>query len=45
MNALKVNFEKEIKNINEQMLKIVFVNFEKRCKFIISAEGGHIEEK
>lgn len=45
LNDLKVNIEREIKNINKEMLKKVFVNFEKRCKLIISAEGGHIEEK
>ena len=45
LNDLKVNIKREIKNINGQMLKKVFVNFEKRCKLIISAEGGHIEEK
>ena len=42
---LKVDIEWEIENINEQMLKKVFVNFEKTCKLIISAEGGQIEEK
>ena len=26
-------------------LKTVFENFEKRCNLVVSAEGGHIEEK
>ena len=45
LKDLKVNLEREIKNINKEMLKNVFINFEERCKLIISAEGGHIEEK
>ena len=45
LNDLKVNIEREIKNINADMLKSSFVNFEKRCHLIIEAKGGHIEPK
>ena len=30
LDDLKTNFEREIKNINKEMLKTVFVNFEKK---------------
>jgi hypothetical protein len=45
LNDLKVNIEREIKKISKETLKSVFLNFEKRCNLIISAEGGHIEDK
>ena len=45
LDDLKTNIEREIKNINKKTLKTVFENFEKRCNLVISAEGGHIEEK
>jgi hypothetical protein len=41
---LKINIEREIKNISKEELKRVFFNFEKRCDFLIQAKGGHIEE-
>ncbi len=31
------------KKISKDVLKSVFLNFEKRCNLIISAQGGHIE--
>ncbi len=45
LDDLKTNIEREIKIINKKTLKTVFENFEKRCNLVISAEGGHIEEK
>jgi len=39
-----MNIEREIKNISQEELKPVFLNFEKRCDFLIKAKGGHIEE-
>lgn len=45
LNDLKANIEREIKKISKETLKSVYLNFEKRCELIISAEGGHIEEK
>jgi len=45
LDDLKTNIEREIKNINKKTLKTVFENFEKICNLVISAEGGHIEEK
>jgi len=45
LDDLKTNIEREIKNINKKTLKNVFENFEKICNLVISAEGGHIEEK
>ena len=43
LDDLKANIEREIKNIRRETLKKIFLNFEKRCKLIIEAEGGHIE--
>ena len=45
LNDLKVNIEREIKKISKETLKSVFFKFWKRCELIISAEGGHIEDK
>ena len=44
LDELKMNIEREIKNISKEELKRVFMNFEKRCDFLIQAKGGHIEE-
>jgi len=41
---LKINIEREIKKINKETLKNVFLNFEKRCDLVIEVDGGHIEE-
>ena len=43
LEDLKANIEREIKNVPKEMLKSTFLNLEKRCKLILSAEGGHIE--
>lgn len=43
LDDLKINIEREIKKISKQVLKSCFLNLEKRCNLILSAEGGHIE--
>ena len=43
MDDLKANIRREIKKINKNILESTFENLEKRCKLILSAEGGHIE--
>jgi hypothetical protein len=43
LNELKANIEREIKNISKNLLKSTFLNFQKSCELVISAEGGHIE--
>ena len=45
LDDLKINIEREIKNIPVRMLKDTFSNFRKRCQLIKSAGGGHIESK
>lgn len=45
LDDLKSNIEREIKKISPETLKSVFFYLEKRCELIISAEGGHIEDK
>ena len=42
---LKVNLEREIKNINIETLKSTFLNLKKRCILVINENGGHIENK
>jgi len=42
LDDLKENICREIKKISKETLKNTFLNFEKRCKLIISAQGGHI---
>ena len=42
---LKVNIEREIRNIEPDVLKSTFLNFRKRLNLIIEAKGGHIEKK
>ena len=44
LDDLKVNIEREVKKISKNILKSTIENFEKRCKLVISAEGGHIEK-
>ena len=44
LDELKINIEREIKKINKETLKNVFLNFEKRCDLVIEVDGGHIEE-
>jgi len=43
LEDLKVNIMREMKNILKEILKSTFFNFVKRCNFVLSAEGGHIE--
>jgi len=45
LDDLKANITREIKKISKETLKNTFLNFEKRCQFILTAEGGHIEDK
>ena len=45
LDDLKANIVREIKKISKDVLNSVFLNFEKRCNLIISADGGHIEDK
>lgn len=45
IDDLKANIAREIKKISKETLKNTFLNFEKRCHLIISAQGGHIEDK
>jgi len=43
IDELKVNIKREIKNIDKNILKSTFLNFENRCNLIIKLNGGHIE--
>ena len=45
IDELKVNIEREIKKIDVQTLESLFSNLSKRCHFLISAKGGHFENK
>ena len=45
LDDLKANIVREIKKISKDVLNSVFLNFEKRCNLIISADGGHKEDK
>ena len=45
LDDLKTNITREIKKISKEILKNTFLNFEKRCKMIISDQGSHIEDK
>lgn len=45
IDDLKANIEREIKKINADVLKSTFLNFRKRLKLVIEADGGHIENK
>ena len=42
---LKANIAKELKNIDKNILKPTFLNFQKRCNLIIKLNGGHDENK
>jgi pantothenate kinase len=42
---LRSNLTKEIENIPAQMLKNIFLNFQKRCQLLITTGGGHIKYK
>jgi len=43
LEDLKENIMREMKNIPKEILKSTFLNFVKRCNFVLSAVGGHIE--
>ena len=43
LDDLKANIAREIQQIPKNILKSTIENFEKRCKLVISAEGGHFE--
>jgi len=45
LDDLKANIEREIQKISKNNLNSTFLNFQKRCNLILSAEGGHIEIK
>ena len=45
LEDLKANIKIEIKKISKNILNSVFLDFEQRCNLIITAEGGHIEDK
>jgi len=40
----KVNIELDIRNIKQDVLKSIFLNFRKILNLIIEAKGGHIEQ-
>ena len=44
LEDLMENIKRVINKIPESVLKNVFENFEKRCHFLVTAEGGHIEK-
>jgi hypothetical protein len=43
LDDLKVNIEREIRNIKQDVLKSTFLNFRQILNLIIEAKGGHIE--
>jgi hypothetical protein len=45
LDDLKVNTEREIRNIEQDVLKSTLLNFRKRLNLIIEAKGSHIEQK
>jgi len=45
LDDMKVNIEREIRNIKRDGLKSRFLNFRKILNLIIEAKGGHIEQK
>jgi len=44
LDELKCNIERKIKQITQDELKRVFLNFENRCDLVIETKGGHIKE-
>jgi len=44
LDDLKVNIEREIRNIKPDGLKSTFSNFRKRLNLIIETKDGHIEK-
>jgi hypothetical protein len=45
LDDLKVNIEREIRNIKQDVLKSTFLNFRKRLNLIIEAKCGNVEQK
>ncbi len=45
LDDLKANSERKIKKISKNILKSIFLNFQKRCEFVFCAVGGHIKIK
>ena len=45
LEDLKANIKRKIKKISKNISNSVFLDFEKSCNLIITAEGGHIENK
>jgi hypothetical protein len=43
LDDLKANIYREVKKIKKETLNLTFLDLEKRCNFILSAGGGHIE--
>jgi hypothetical protein len=43
LDDLKANIAFQITQISQETLKKTFLNFEKRCDFLIQKKGGHIE--
>ncbi len=44
LDELKVNIEREIRNIKQDVSKSTFLNFRKRLNLIIETKAGHIEQ-
>jgi len=45
LTELRSNLEREVKNLSKNVLKSTFLNFKKRLNLVISANGGHFENK
>jgi inhibitor of nuclear factor kappa-B kinase subunit alpha len=45
IDQLKANIEQEIEKINKNVLKKTFDNFVFRHQLVLTAEGGHVEDK
>ncbi len=45
LDDLKANINREIKKFSKDVLKLVFLNLEKRCDSIIENNGCNIEKK
>ena len=45
LTELNSNLDREVKNLNKNILKSTFLNFKKRLNLVLSANGGHFEDK
>ena len=45
LTELRSNLEREVKNLSKNVPKSTFLNFKKRLNLVISANGGHFENK